>query len=129
MLGVAYKKDIDDLRESPAMDVIRLLQEKGADVQYHDPFCPVIKDDGHTPVHNLPLRSVPLTDAALTEADVVVVVTDHSEVDYARVAQKAAAGGGHARGDARAAAARGGAVAAARSRVGTASGLTDAAAD
>jgi UDP-N-acetyl-D-glucosamine dehydrogenase len=89
VLGVAYKKDIDDLRESPAMDVIRLLQEKGAEVQYHDPFCPVIKDDGHTPVHNLPLRSVPLTDAALADADVVVVVTDHSEVDYARVAQLA----------------------------------------
>jgi UDP-N-acetyl-D-glucosamine dehydrogenase len=89
VLGVAYKKDIDDLRESPAMDVIRLLQEKGADVQYHDPFCPVIKDDGHTPVHNLPLRSVPLTDAVLADSDVVVVVTDHSEVDYARVAQKA----------------------------------------
>jgi UDP-N-acetyl-D-glucosamine dehydrogenase len=89
VLGVAYKKDIDDLRESPAMDVIRLLQEKGAVVEYHDPFCPVIKDDGHTPVHNLPMRSVPLTDAALADSDVVVVVTDHSEVDYARVAQKA----------------------------------------
>jgi UDP-N-acetyl-D-glucosamine dehydrogenase len=89
VLGVAYKKDIDDLRESPAMDVIRLLQEKGAVVEYHDPFCPVIKDDGHTPVHNLPMRSVPLTDAALADSDVVVVVTDHSEVDYTRVAQKA----------------------------------------
>jgi UDP-N-acetyl-D-glucosamine dehydrogenase len=89
VLGVAYKKDIDDLRESPAMDVIRLLQEKGARVDYHDPFCPVIKDDGHTPVHNLPLRSVPLTDAVLAEADAVVVVTDHSEVDYGRVARLA----------------------------------------
>jgi len=89
VLGVAYKKDIDDLRESPAMDVIRLLQEKGADVEYHDPFCPVIKDDGHTPVQNLPLRSVPLTDKALEDSDAVVVVTDHTQVDYARVAQKA----------------------------------------
>jgi UDP-N-acetyl-D-glucosamine dehydrogenase len=89
VLGVAYKKDIDDLRESPALDVIRLLQEKGADVEFHDAFCPVIKDDGHTPVHNLPLRSVPLTDKALADSDVVVVVTDHSGVDYARVAQKA----------------------------------------
>jgi UDP-N-acetyl-D-glucosamine dehydrogenase len=89
VLGVAYKKDINDLRESPALDVIRLLQEKGAQVEYHDPYCPFIKDDGHTPVHNLPLRSVPLTDAALADSDVVVVVTDHSNVDYARVAQKA----------------------------------------
>jgi UDP-N-acetyl-D-glucosamine dehydrogenase len=89
VLGVAYKKDIDDLRESPAMDVIRLLQEKGARVDYHDPFCPVIRDDGHTPVQGLPLYSVPLTDAVLEASDVVVVVTDHSEVDYVRVAQKA----------------------------------------
>jgi UDP-N-acetyl-D-glucosamine dehydrogenase len=89
VLGVAYKKDIDDLRESPALDVIRLLQEKGAVVDYHDPFCPVIADDGHTPVHNLPLHSVELTDDTLSGSDVVVVVTDHSEVDYARVAEKA----------------------------------------
>jgi UDP-N-acetyl-D-glucosamine dehydrogenase len=89
VLGVAYKKDIDDLRESPAMDVIRLLQEKGAEVEYHDPFCPLIKDDGHTLLHNLPMRSVPLTDKVLEDCDAVVVVTDHSAVDYARVAQKA----------------------------------------
>jgi UDP-N-acetyl-D-glucosamine dehydrogenase len=89
VLGVAYKKDIDDLRESPAMDVIRLLQEKGADVEYHDPFCPVIKDDGHTLLQHLPMRSVPLTDKVLEDSDAVVVVTDHSDVDYARVAQKA----------------------------------------
>ena len=89
VLGVAYKKDIDDLRESPAMDVIRLLQEKGAEVAYHDPFCPTIKDDGHTPIHNLPLHSVALTDGELADSDAVVVVTDHSAVDYARVAEKA----------------------------------------
>jgi UDP-N-acetyl-D-glucosamine dehydrogenase len=89
VLGVAYKKDIDDLRESPAMDVIRLLQEKGAEVEYHDPFCPVIKDDGHTLLRNLPLHSVPLTDKTLEGCDAVVVVTDHSSVDYARVAEKA----------------------------------------
>ena len=89
VLGVAYKKDIDDLRESPAMDVIRLLQEKGARVDYHDPFCPTIKDDGHTPLQNLPLHSVTLTDEVLEAADAVVVVTDHTDVDYARVAEKA----------------------------------------
>jgi UDP-N-acetyl-D-glucosamine dehydrogenase len=89
ILGVAYKKDIDDLRESPALEIIHQLQEKGAQVQYHDPFCPVIADDGHTPIQGLPMRSVPLTDAALEKADVVVVVTDHTEVDYSRVSAKA----------------------------------------
>jgi UDP-N-acetyl-D-glucosamine dehydrogenase len=89
VLGVAYKKNIDDLRESPALEVIRLLQERGARVSYHDSFCPVIADDGHTPLQGLPLRSVELSDRALEEADLVVVVTDHSDVDYARVAEKA----------------------------------------
>jgi UDP-N-acetyl-D-glucosamine dehydrogenase len=89
ILGVAYKKDIDDLRESPALDVIRLLQEKGAEVSYHDPFCPVIQDDGHTPIRGLPMRSVPLDDAVLEASDMVVVLTDHSSVDYARVARRA----------------------------------------
>ena len=89
VLGVAYKKDIDDLRESPALEVIRLLQEKGAEVEYHDPFCPEIVDDGHTPLQGLPMASVPLTDTALARADVVVVVTDHSNVDYAHVSARA----------------------------------------
>jgi UDP-N-acetyl-D-glucosamine dehydrogenase len=89
VLGVAYKKDIDDLRESPALDIIQLLQEKGARVEFHDPYCPEIADDGHTPLKGLPLRSVELTDEALRAADIVVVVTDHSGVDYARVAQHA----------------------------------------
>ena len=88
VLGVAYKKDIDDLRESPALEVIRMLLDGGAHVTYHDPFCPMIRDDGHTPVLNLPMRSVALTDAALHDADVVVVLTDHSSVDYRRVASK-----------------------------------------
>jgi UDP-N-acetyl-D-glucosamine dehydrogenase len=85
LLGVAYKKDIDDLRESPALEIVRMLQEKGAKVSFHDPFCPVIEDDGHTPIQGLPLHSVALTDRVLKESDCVVVVTDHTEVDYARV--------------------------------------------
>src|SRR5215203_4549408 len=48
VVGVAYKKDIDDIRESPALDVIRLLEERGADVVYHDPFVPVLREEGHT---------------------------------------------------------------------------------
>ena len=89
VLGVAYKKDIDDLRESPALEVLQLLQDKGAGVAYHDPFCPVIRDDGHTTLQGLPMESVPLTEAELRAADVVVVVTDHSGVDYGLVAEHA----------------------------------------
>jgi UDP-N-acetyl-D-glucosamine dehydrogenase len=90
VLGVAYKKDIDDLRESPALDILKLLQDRGADVGFHDPFCPVIADDGHTPIRGLPMYSTPLTREVLREADAVVHVTDHTTVDYALVA-------GHAR--------------------------------
>jgi len=89
VLGVAYKKDIDDLRESPALDIIRLLQLKGADVVYHDPFCPTIHDDGHTEIENLPMHSLPLTPASVREADAVVVVTDHTTVDYTMIAEEA----------------------------------------
>ena len=89
VLGIAYKKDIDDLRESPALGIVQLLEEKGADVEYHDPHCPVIADDGHTPLCNLPMSRVELTDEVLAGADVVLIVTDHSAVDYARVARLA----------------------------------------
>ena len=89
MLGVAYKKDIDDLRESPALEVIRLLQLKGADVAYHDPHCAAIRDDGHTELLGLPLHSMPLTTEVLENADLVLVITDHSTVDYQRVADHA----------------------------------------
>src|SRR5690606_154816 len=89
VLGVAYKKDIDDLRESPALDVMRLLQEEGADVAYHDPHCSVILDDGHTELEDLPLYSAPLTNEVLQAADLVVITTEHSEVDYQKVADHA----------------------------------------
>ena len=85
VLGVAYKKNISDLRESPALDIIKLLQEKGAKVSFHDPHCPEIKDDGHTPIQGLPMHSVPLTDEALKASDLVLVVTDHAGIDYERV--------------------------------------------
>jgi UDP-N-acetyl-D-glucosamine dehydrogenase len=79
VLGVAYKRDIDDTRESPALDVIRLLEERGAKVVYHDPHVPSFHEDGHE------WFSVPFTDAELARADAVVIVTDHSSVDYQRV--------------------------------------------
>jgi UDP-N-acetyl-D-glucosamine dehydrogenase len=89
VMGVAYKKDIDDLRESPALDIIGLLQGRGADVIYHDPFCPVIQDDGHTALRGLPMHSVELTRELLEGTDAVVLVTDHSGVNYSAVAEHA----------------------------------------
>jgi UDP-N-acetyl-D-glucosamine dehydrogenase len=89
VLGIAYKKDIDDLRESPALEILQLLEARGAAVVYHDPHCPVIADDGHTLLANLPMHSVPLTERVLAEADCVVIVTDHSAIDYSAVARHA----------------------------------------
>ena len=79
VLGVAYKKDIDDMRESPALDVIRLLQDQKADVVYHDPHVASFREDGHE--H----RSVEFTDDAIRNADAVVIITDHSSIDYQKV--------------------------------------------
>jgi UDP-N-acetyl-D-glucosamine dehydrogenase len=73
--GVAYKRNIDDMRESPALDIILLLQKLGAVVSYSDPFVPSLKLDGLT------LRSTDLTESA-EKADCVVIVTDHSNFDY-----------------------------------------------
>jgi len=83
ILGVAYKPDIDDLRESPALDVIHLLQEKGADVSYHDPFIPKFDYDG--------LRLTSVTDlmAAVREADCVAIITNHSVYDYEAILDQA----------------------------------------
>jgi UDP-N-acetyl-D-glucosamine dehydrogenase len=85
VLGVAYKKDIDDLRESPALDVIRLLLAQGAAVSFHDPFVAELNEDGHA------LRSVPLTPESVRAADCVVVVTDHTGVDYQMVCRESRA--------------------------------------
>jgi UDP-N-acetyl-D-glucosamine dehydrogenase len=83
VLGMAYKRDIDDPRESPAIDVYRLLQERGADVRYHDPYIPELHGDhGHG---SFSAKSHPLSDDLLRWADCVVIATDHSCVDYARV--------------------------------------------
>jgi UDP-N-acetyl-D-glucosamine dehydrogenase len=82
LLGVAYKANVSDLRESPALDVIRLLAEKGAKVSYHDPHVPEVHLDGFT------AKSVELTDEVLAGADLVVILTNHTGVDYARVVAK-----------------------------------------
>ena len=83
ILGVAYKRDVGDMRESPALEIIHLLQKGGAKIRYHDPFVPRLITDG------IRLRSVPLTDAALRSADCAVIVTDHQSVDYARIVRRA----------------------------------------
>lgn len=83
VVGVAYKKDISDMRESPALDIIQLLEEKGADVVYHDPHVPSLEHEG------MALTSVDDLDAALAEADCTVIVTDHADYDWDRVAEKA----------------------------------------
>jgi UDP-N-acetyl-D-glucosamine dehydrogenase len=79
LLGVAYKADVSDMRESPAIEVAELLLGKGAHVDYHDPHVPELHVGHHV------LKSVDLADDALAGADLVVIVTDHGSVDYARV--------------------------------------------
>jgi UDP-N-acetyl-D-glucosamine dehydrogenase len=83
VLGVAYKKDIDDIRESPALDVIRLLEQRGAIVKYHDPHVPKLHEDG------VELESIALTADTLHGTDCVVIVTDHTGLDYPLVAREA----------------------------------------
>src|SRR5687768_5709462 len=90
LLGVAYKQDINDVRESPALSIIDRLRSKGAEVRYHDPFVAEVRfDEAHTEAPGEPLASEPLTDEALGAADCLVIVTDHSEIDYGRVCQLA----------------------------------------
>jgi UDP-N-acetyl-D-glucosamine dehydrogenase len=79
VLGVAYKSDIDDVRESPAVDIIHLLEADGAHVSYHDPYVPRLEEDGSV------WESVPLTDEVLSGVDAAVIVTNHSNVEYGRV--------------------------------------------
>jgi UDP-N-acetyl-D-glucosamine dehydrogenase len=86
ILGVAYKKDIDDMRESPALSIIDLLRADGADVCYHDPFVDEVTfDHAYTIGDGEPLKNQELTDDLLAGSDCVIICTEHSAVDYARV--------------------------------------------
>lgn len=85
ILGVAYKPDIDDTRESPALDILRLLETKGALVEYHDPHVPRLTDGERA------LESVDWTEETIGRADVVVIVTDHAAADYEMLARSALA--------------------------------------
>ncbi len=84
VLGVAYKRDIDDLRESPALTIIELLQKDGAQVSYHDPYFPFI---GKGRKYDLQMTCATLEN--LAQYDCVVIVTDHSDYDYAKIVREA----------------------------------------
>ncbi|TFH07389.1 MAG: nucleotide sugar dehydrogenase, partial [Candidatus Atribacteria bacterium] len=79
LLGMAYKKDIDDLRQSPAVKIAQLLLDQGAILSYHDPLIPVVKQE------SLCLTSVSLSDETLSDQSLVLITTDHTGIDYARV--------------------------------------------
>src|SRR5712671_2401558 len=84
VLGVAYKKDIDDLRESPALTVIERLQHEGAEVSYNDPYFPTV---GKGRKYNLGMTSTPLE--KIKDFDCVVIITDHSDYDYKKIVHEA----------------------------------------
>ena len=83
MLGVAYKRDVEDTRESPSLKLIQLLREKGANVSYNDPYVPKIQVSGNA------MSSVELSDKQLSSSDCVVIATDHTCYDYKDIAKKA----------------------------------------
>ncbi|HZD41800.1 MAG TPA: nucleotide sugar dehydrogenase [Terriglobales bacterium] len=83
VLGVAYKKNVSDCRESPALDVMRMLIEKGASLSYNDPFVPILKLDGTV------LNSIELSSTLVADQDCIVILTDHSEYDLKQIAAAA----------------------------------------
>ena len=86
ILGVAYKRDIDDFRESPALAIVEQLRKRGAEVSYHDPYIPEIKLEGEGGEW---FESVGLDEASLKAADCVIIVTDHRQIDYHWVVEHA----------------------------------------
>ncbi|TFG92204.1 MAG: nucleotide sugar dehydrogenase [Syntrophobacterales bacterium] len=82
LLGIAYKRDVDDDRESPGYAVMKMLLEKGAQVSYHDPWIPRLRP---TRKYDFQMNSTPLTPESLAEADAVIIVTDHSAYDFADI--------------------------------------------
>jgi UDP-N-acetyl-D-glucosamine dehydrogenase len=86
ILGAAYKKDIDDVRESPTLKLIEILEEKGAKVDYNDPYIPKMP---HVRKYSFEMKSVPLTPANLKKYDVVLISTDHSCYDYGMIVKHA----------------------------------------
>ncbi len=85
LLGIAYKADVGDMRESPALDVMELLKHKGADISYHDPHVSAVE------IGDLHYKSVELSDAVLEDTDLVVILTAHGNIDFNRVVAKVGA--------------------------------------
>ncbi len=83
VLGVAYKPNVSDVRESPAIDLIHLLQEKGGRVEFHDPYVDDLSDEG------IPLRSIELTSDSLANADCIIIVTHHDSYDWSQIRDQA----------------------------------------
>jgi len=83
IIGVAYKPDIDDLRESPALDIALYLKQKGAEVSYHDPYIPFIDHEG------IELESVSNLNESIKTADCVAIITNHSSYDYGQLLEDA----------------------------------------
>jgi UDP-N-acetyl-D-glucosamine dehydrogenase len=86
VLGVAYKKNIDDSRESPSAEIIELLRDRGAEVSYHDPHIPTYPSMRK---YRIDLKSVELDEANLKASDCVLILTDHDAVDYGNIAKHA----------------------------------------
>jgi UDP-N-acetyl-D-glucosamine dehydrogenase len=87
LLGMAYKKDVDDLRESPSLKIMQLLTQRGAQVDYNDPYFPQLHKMRHYDFADV--KSVDLTPAALSSYDCVVIATDHSSYDYDAIVESA----------------------------------------
>jgi len=83
VLGVAYKKDVDDLRESPTLKIMEILQKRGATFDYNDPYFPKLHKMRHYDYSHM--KSVPLSPATLRTYDAVIIATDHSSYDYAQI--------------------------------------------
>ncbi len=86
ILGASYKKDIDDMRESPTLKLIEIFKDRGAEVYYSDPYVPVLFK---TRKYDYELNSVDISSESIKEYDLVVVSTDHSDFDYRMIAENA----------------------------------------
>jgi UDP-N-acetyl-D-glucosamine dehydrogenase len=82
ILGAAYKKDVDDVRESPTLKLIEILEDRGAKVDYNDPYIPKMP---HVRKYRFEMKSVPLTPANIKKYDVILISTDHSCYDYQKI--------------------------------------------
>jgi UDP-N-acetyl-D-glucosamine dehydrogenase len=83
IVGAAYKKDVKDLRESPAIEIIETLQARGVNVSFYDPFLPYLK------IHEIDLKRIEISSKSLKTFDCVIIVTDHTKVDYSFIKKHA----------------------------------------